>query len=95
MTCPCQGAELMLRAGIPCFEGMVRPLQGACWVLERDTSYLVQAKIENKSITIEKKRHQSKLNKSTCTVLPAKSDSEVMFCLQSYQGFRIGRSLVY
>ena len=32
---------------------------------------------------------------STATVLPAKSDSGVMFCLQSYQGFIIDRSLVY
>ena len=29
------------------------------------------------------------------TVLPAKSDNDVMFCLQSYQGLRIDRSLVY
>ena len=29
------------------------------------------------------------------TVLPAKSDSDVMFCLQSYQGLRIDRSLVH
>ena len=29
------------------------------------------------------------------TVLPAKSDSNVMFCLQSYSGFIIDRSLVY
>ena len=28
-------------------------------------------------------------------VLPAKSDSYVMFCLQSYQGLRIDISLVY
>ena len=28
-----------------------------------------------------------------CTVLPAKSDSDVMFCLPSYQGLRIDRSL--
>ena len=28
-------------------------------------------------------------------VLPAKSDSDVMFCLQSYQGLIIDRSLVY
>ena len=27
------------------------------------------------------------------TVLPAKSDSDVMFCLQSYQGLIINRSL--
>ena len=29
------------------------------------------------------------------TVLPAKSDSDVMFCLQSYQRLIINRSLVY
>ena len=29
------------------------------------------------------------------TVLPAKSDSDVMFCLQSNQGLRINRSLLY
>ena len=29
------------------------------------------------------------------TVLPAKIDSDVMFCLQSYQGLMIDRSLVY
>ena len=29
------------------------------------------------------------------TVLPAKSDSDVMFCLQNDQGLRIDRSLVY
>ena len=29
------------------------------------------------------------------TVLPAKSDSDVMFCLQSFHGLIIDRSLVY
>ena len=29
------------------------------------------------------------------TVLPAKSDSDAMFCLYSYQGLIIDRSLVY
>ena len=29
------------------------------------------------------------------TVLPAKSDSDVIFCLQSYQGLIIDRSLLY
>ena len=33
--------------------------------------------------------------KMTGIVLPTKSDSEVMFCLQSYQGLIIDRSLVY
>ena len=28
------------------------------------------------------------------TVVPAKSDSDVIFCLQSYQGLSIDRSLV-
>ena len=31
----------------------------------------------------------------TGTVLPAKSDSDFIFCLQSYQGLIIDRSLVY
>ena len=31
----------------------------------------------------------------TYTVLPAESDSEVMYCLQSYQALIIDRSLVY
>ena len=29
------------------------------------------------------------------TVVPTKSDSDVMLCLQSYQGLRIARSLMY
>ena len=33
--------------------------------------------------------------KRPCTIVPAKSDSDVMFCLQSYQGLIIDRSLVY
>ena len=37
----------------------------------------------------------SKQKYHTSTVLPAKSDSDVMFCLQSYQGLGIDRSLVY
>ena len=32
--------------------------------------------------------------KQNSTALPAKSDSDVMFCLQSYQGLMIDRSLV-
>ena len=31
----------------------------------------------------------------TVTVLPAMSESDVMFCLQSYQGLIIDRSLMY
>ena len=40
-------------------------------------------------------RGLSLIVKIPCTVLPAKSDSDVMFCLQSYQGLIIDRSLVY
>ena len=32
---------------------------------------------------------------NACSVLPAKSDSDDRFCLQSYQGLTIDRSLVY
>ena len=34
-------------------------------------------------------------NLDIITVLPVKSDSDIMFCLQSYQGFMIDRSFVY
>ena len=33
--------------------------------------------------------------KNATTVLSAKSDSDIMFCLQSYQGLLIDRLLVY
>ena len=39
------------------------------------------------------KYHKFTLLLFALTVLPAKSDSNVMFCLQSYQGLRIDRSL--
>ena len=41
------------------------------------------------------KIHQIVKTVAATTILPAKSDSDVMFCLQSYQGLRIDRSLVY
>ena len=31
----------------------------------------------------------------TCPIVPTKSDSDAKFCLQSYQGLRIVRALVY
>ena len=34
-------------------------------------------------------------NLVTAIVVPAKSDNDIMFCLQSYQGLVIDRSLVY
>ena len=39
--------------------------------------------------------HYDTVKTTAGTVLPAKSDSDVMFCLQSYQRLRIDRSLVY
>ena len=42
-----------------------------------------------------KKKQCIKLILQMLTVLPAKNDSDAMFCLQSYQGLRIDRSLVY
>ena len=36
-----------------------------------------------------------RISVATFTVLPANSDSDVMFCLQSYHGLIIDRSLVY
>ena len=35
------------------------------------------------------------IDEEITTVLPAKSDSDDMLCLQSYQGLMIDRSLVY
>ena len=43
----------------------------------------------------EKLLKATTFNDSIANVLPAKSDSDVMFCLQSYQGLIINRSLVY
>ena len=34
-------------------------------------------------------------SRRSVTVLPAKSDKDVMFCLHSYYGLRINKSLVY
>ena len=35
------------------------------------------------------------IKRQVCTVLPSKSDSDLMLCLQSYQGLAIDRLLVY
>ena len=35
------------------------------------------------------------LQENCAAVIPTKSDSDVVFCLQSYQGLRIYRSIVY
>ena len=52
-------------------------------LLRRDCVY----NIENKHLEIN--------YLDTHTILPAKSDSDVTFCLQSCQGLRIDKSLVY
>ena len=41
----------------------------------------------------KKKKKKKKNNNNTPTVLPTTSDSDVMFCLQRYQGLIIDRSL--
>ena len=41
-------------------------------------------------VKLENNKTEAKSN-----VLPVKSDSDVMFCLQSHQGLIIDRSLVY
>ena len=38
---------------------------------------------------------ESDYSDEPATVVPAKSDSDIMFCLQSYQGLVIDRLLVY
>ena len=48
----------------------------------------------NKKNTVELVRIQRSSFLSSATVLPAKSDSDVLFCLQSFQGLKIDRSLV-
>ena len=40
-------------------------------------------------------KEDSKQSNKKVSVLPAKRDSNVMSCLQSYQGLRIDRSLMY
>ena len=60
------------------------PAQGLIGIkLQKDTCLLSQINI-----------WFCKYNTINSTVLPAKSDSDVMFCLQSYQGLRIERQLV-
>ena len=54
---------------------------------------LIQISLDSLHSCLQLRKTQMK----TCTVLQAKcdSDSDVMFCLQSYQGLRIDISLVY
>ena len=54
-----------------------------------------QQKTKIKSITSRQSYNHIKLATDTIYFLPAKSDIDVMFCLQSYQGLIIDRSLVY
>ena len=58
----------------------------AMWKYQKHFAHIAKSG-ERKNIQI--------LQKNTLAVLPAKSDSDVMLCLQSYQGFIIERSLVY
>ena len=52
-------------------------------------------KVEMFSYFVSQQWHHHMLELAQTTVLPAKSNSDVMFCLQSYKGFIIGKSLVY
>ena len=49
----------------------------------------------NSRTTFSKKQYFVDVDEPKYTVLPVKSDSDVMFCLQIYQGLRIDISLVY
>ena len=51
------------------------------------------SKLHHKLIIGVKSDHTS--NKKTTTVLPAKSDSDLMFPLQSYQGLKLDLTLEY
>ena len=66
-------------------------------VTYRNTQHIVETS-ENKKFLL-KDNCQSLQGGSfcelQCTVLPAKSDSDIMFWLQSYQGLIINISLVY
>ena len=59
------------------------------------TSYLTERVY--KDIFLQKPKHYKIQHMLClyCTVLPAKSDSDFVFCLQSYQGLIIDISLVY
>ena len=67
----------------------------------RDTEHY-QPQISRKTIKVQVKlpaplpqRDHCKPRATDTIILPAKSDSDVMFCLQGYQGLRIDRSPVY
>ena len=60
-------------------------------------TFLVYSYIPLNFITEERRREQNRRDEEVCTatVMSAKSDSDIMFCLHSYQGLGIDRSLVY
>ena len=63
-----------------------------CWeCMLRARGSQERKRSQAKETVVQLLRHKQ----SNCTVLPAKSDSHVMFCLHSYQGLTIDRSLVY
>ena len=47
------------------------------------------------NIQVAECKYNVDMLKYICTVLPAKSDSDVLFCLQHYQELIIDKSLVY
>ena len=44
---------------------------------------------------VKKKKKKNNSKNTFTTVMPAKSDSDVMFCLYIYRGLSIDRSLVF
>ena len=57
--------------------------------------FVAQSRASHKSQVEMCKSEAMTDDEQRATVLPAKSGSDVMFCLQSYQGLRIDRSLVH
>ena len=55
----------------------------------------IKRKLRNKNLKYLGQIMRFRYLSYICTVLPAKSESDDMFCLQSYQGLRIDRSHVY
>ena len=57
--------------------------------------YLMVQRVGVQLVIVAFLGHSHSLYKSKSTVLSAKSDSDFIICLQSYQGLIIDRSLVY
>ena len=66
--------------------------------LTKSSNAGLSSPLPSRSISENKEKmpfNRSALRVAQTTVLPAKSDSDALLCLQSYQGLKIDRSLVY